>query len=346
MMKVRESGIEILRILCAIGIVWGHFNGQYALSDNSIISFLYNNIINSVTVSCVDVFIIISGFFLCDHNNRALGKPVSLLFQLIIVNVIFYFFYILWGGEFSLIDLLVKFIPINYFIILYCTLYLISPYLRPIYDSLTIANFKLMIILLLLLFSIEPMLDGILTHFNGGKPIPGFNTVGLYGNQAGYTIVNFLVLYLIGAYCKKSDVKDNYTKCRLLFLILCFLVVISIMGIIPINSYPWHISRFYDNIFVIGIAFCLFVLFQKIKISSNFINFIAKGAFACYIIHIQVLPFLSIIDNVTLSIKSNLLVMILFSIAMILIGVGFNYVYELFFSPFIKKIIKYNLRAY
>ena len=55
-----------------------------------------------------------------------------------------------------------------------------------------------MLVLILVLFTVWPtffdLIQGVL-----GKELLGISTIGMYGSQYGYTIVNFVLMYIIGA---------------------------------------------------------------------------------------------------------------------------------------------------
>lgn len=58
---------------------------------------------------------------------------------------------------------------------------------------------KRIIVLLGVLFLVYPMLVDLLKEISGNS-FNGLSTIGAFGSQQGYTIVNFVVMYLIGAY--------------------------------------------------------------------------------------------------------------------------------------------------
>ena len=87
-------------------------------------------IINNIrlfTFPAVDIFIIISGYFLCLNNRRTVGKLSTLVFQTIYVYLfLFVAKYVLLYYNID-IDAI---IPVKWFIPLYVTLYCISPFVN------------------------------------------------------------------------------------------------------------------------------------------------------------------------------------------------------------------------
>ena len=122
-----------------------------------------------------------------------------------------------------------------------------------------------------------------------------FLTIGKYGGDYGYNIVNFIMMYVIGAYIRRFDV-----KCKSSILVVVLLAVISaITG----WAYLDNISGFeaernaweYCNPLVIFEAVVVFLLFKNIRnLQSNFINLIARNCFFVYLLHIFFLRYLRI----------------------------------------------------
>ena len=83
--KKRESGIELLRILAMCGVVLLHIN-EKALPDCTVGSGNYYILetIESINICAVDLFIMISGYFLCVSQKRVLLKPLALFIQVVV----------------------------------------------------------------------------------------------------------------------------------------------------------------------------------------------------------------------------------------------------------------------
>ena len=59
-----------------------------------------------------------------------------MLVQVVIFRCAFYFIEVLLGTPFSRITFIGKLLPSNYYVILYLVLYVISPYINIVFDSL------------------------------------------------------------------------------------------------------------------------------------------------------------------------------------------------------------------
>lgn len=120
-----------------------------------------------------------------------------------------------------------------------------------------------------------------------GKEIVGLSSVGAYGSQWGYSLVNFVLLYIIGGYLRKCENKGFASK-RFLFLALfvCLCVLVfwarcnDRIGFFTERS-AWE----YCNPFVIGEAVCLFLLFEQQKPRySRIVNYVAGGG-SIFLLH-------------------------------------------------------------
>lgn len=206
--KLRDSNIELLRIIMMLGVVIMHYNNPlsgkallYASGFNRIIILL----LESVFIGAVNIFILIMGYHMYKNNKRPLNKPMSLLVQCIVFTLAINILRIVTGEiDLSLMRILRCFIPANYFVILYIALYFVSPYINAIVSSLNLRQAKRMLIILISAFSIYPTLVDLLFEIIG-REIMGLSTIGAWGSQYGYTIVNFSLMYVIGAIIRKYD---------------------------------------------------------------------------------------------------------------------------------------------
>jgi surface polysaccharide O-acyltransferase-like enzyme len=86
--KTRDSNIELLRVLASMAVIMLHFNSGGAFSEVKLDSangiILY--ILEGISICSVDLFVLISGFFLSKTFKRKSIKPVMLIFEVIVVN--------------------------------------------------------------------------------------------------------------------------------------------------------------------------------------------------------------------------------------------------------------------
>ena len=201
MMKAeRQSNIELLRLVAMAGVIIFHYNydnigGGFRYVTSGSINEQTLLLLESIAICGVNLFIMISGFFLSRTNTRSGGKALSIMVQVIVF----------WLVN-SLIQILLRrvdvrsetfaysLVPMNWFITLYLVLYLISPLINRAVNG--IGSWK-MIIGLVLLFSIIPTLLDVLYVITGNDFI-SLMTLGTNGSGKGYTIINFMLCYIIG----------------------------------------------------------------------------------------------------------------------------------------------------
>ena len=81
-MKVqRRPGIELLRIIAIFGVIMIHYYEAVKVFATDPLSAHSLIILRSLSASAVDVFIVISGYFLVSSNTRKLGKALTLFVQ-------------------------------------------------------------------------------------------------------------------------------------------------------------------------------------------------------------------------------------------------------------------------
>ena len=243
--------------------------------------------VTSLCVCAVDVFILITGYFSCQSDKRGIGKPLSLIFQVILCKELIYFFRAIFGNlELSVGGVIENLIPNNYFIILYVTLFIISPYINMLIRNLTASERRRMLLILLCIFSLWASLSD-KTSSLASEPIWGISPIGIYGSQAGYTIINFVLVYMIGASTRLGDFK---IKSRGKKYLLWYVIIVCC---IALWSY-WEYNRtdnnmnvsawFYCSPLVIGEAVVIFLFFKSFSFKSNWINQLAKAALFSFLV--------------------------------------------------------------
>lgn len=154
----------------------------------------------------------ISAYYLTDSQNRKTIKVVELIIQVIVFREAFYVMSTLLNKEPLLLkEFLINLLPVNYFVILYGVLYIISPYINILLDHLSRDALKKFLVVVLLLFSVWPVTVDIIETLYDNQ-LNGLSSIGLYGNQSGYTIVNFIVVYLVGAYIRCNEHRESPIK--------------------------------------------------------------------------------------------------------------------------------------
>ncbi len=280
----RKSNIELLRALLMFMVIILHYNnaemgGGFAAANGASLQIL--KWMETLSVCAVNCFVLISAYFMSTNSNRTLRKPLHLLGMVSGYQILSYVLQILVSktAVFQIRTLIVSAVPMNWFVTFFCVLYLISPYINPLFEALTKQQLQKCIGTCLALFVLYPtILEGGLSYLTGSSEWAGLGTVTMTGSAGGYTIVNFVIMYLIGGYLRKYPVRFSQRQCLAGFI----LASVVDYGISMFSS----VYTSYANIFVVLQAVTLFLVFQKWDMKSySVINFIAKSAFGIYLLH-------------------------------------------------------------
>ena len=276
----RNSSVELLRIVAMLMIVLSHVcvhsgidRGSMPLSLNRI--FIRWGSLGNLGV---DIFVMISGYFLCTKKNptTSLGK--------LLVQVWFYsvgLFIVCWlgfGYSYAKKDLLEVFLPTIFseywFFTAYFVLLMISPYLNAFLSQGNREGLQKLLFVLVLLWVL----------------IPTFTRQGMYGAE----IPQFILFYMIGAYFRMHP--DNcfqHKRIRMLVTLCSFgllfssTVIFEVIGT-RISFFVNQDALLYErrSLLVVGCAVGLFTnaIYAK-PFTNRFVNEVAACTFGVYLIH-------------------------------------------------------------
>lgn len=296
--KIRETSVELLRMVMAMGIVILHYNnpamgGGLKYVEEGSLNFYFLLFEQNLFICAINVFILISGYYLCTTEKRSFIKVCDLIVQIIFFKIVYYLYTVVSSDtQITLRGVVNCFVPNNYYVILYSTLYLISPYINMVMKKLSKKELKKFIFLNILIFSAYTILVDYAAVISG-LSLEGLSSVGIYGSSSGYTIINFMLVYIVGAYIKIGDV--SFSKKRLWCGLVCLMCLMNVVTIVEHKlGIGYGTEWFYNNPVIIIIAANIFLLFKELKIQSRIINEFSKASFACVVFHITVFPYLDI----------------------------------------------------
>lgn len=248
-----------------------------------------------------------------------------------------------FGGFFE------NFIPNNYYVMLYLALYYISPYINLVFEKLSVDEWNKFLKVMLVLFSIYPVAVYLSREILGVSWF-GPSTIGAWGNQQGFTITNFVLVYCIGGYLRYVGFPKIYYKRKNTFFIILSVVCV-IFGWSCMNELlqknGLRSAWVYYNPFVILLAVSLFIFFSKMNMKSGIINELAKASFSCFLVHGAVLGFFDIKEAV----KQPSTIMLLHVIVVVVCAYICSYfifqIYDMLSKPilgFFYKLIKLEKR--
>lgn len=285
----RIASLDVLRMILAVMVIILHFNNSnggkafiFAATNHGVYDFLLA--MEALSICAVNCFVMLSGFFLCTNQKRYVKKPILLIGTVVCYNVLFYGIEMIITQNFSVVLLLKQSLPINYYVWLYSTLYLISPYINICLNQLDKRKFQFFCIILTCLFIIWPTIVGMYTGMTG-TVIQQISTISSVDHGSGYTIIQFIVMYIFGAYIRKYSINLSGKFCLLIYLMSSMVVYVLM-----------HLSMAaleYCNLFVVLASFGLVVFFVKRKIKeSAFVSKLASVSFNVFLVHGFLMPYL------------------------------------------------------
>ena len=226
----RKSNIEALRILAAFMVINLHHNAlaNVAVGSGNYYALYY---IEVCSISAVDIFVLISGYFLSQTGQRKLSNIVLLLMDVSVIRGCNYILncIVFKRVDFSVRDLIGNVEPINWFITIYIALYVISPYINMGVSVMTQKEMKRFICILILVTLVWPtILEAYADVFGTGEVAWNINTVNRWGTSRGYDLVTFLVLYIIGTYIAKYRDEINILLSQVLVVVIVNSVLLVI----------------------------------------------------------------------------------------------------------------------
>lgn len=347
--KQRDSNIELLRAVLAFMVIILHFNsasmpgggGASALISVGSIRHSIVQMMEALSCCAVNVFILISGYFMARKREICVKQVLSLFIKVILYNIIFYFIIVCLKLEsFDRMIAFYRILPTNYFVMLYSVVYLFSPFIIFLFDNLSEKKVLLLISMLFLIFSVEPTIVNIWQNVMGIKLV-GINTVAMEGDAAGYNITNFFIVFMIGVFVQRCEFLH---KIKTLYWVLIYLVTSFVIFIL---SHFTSVAFDYSNSFVIVEAVALFKMFESYKIPYNrIINSLGRASFDIFLIHTNTLFLIyfwgkfKIAENyATLSLGRIVIFTLITTFSMFLLCYLISLIYRLLFSRLVERYL-------
>ena len=255
-------------------VLFVHLNGWMAgglvdWSDGNIpmIHKISQLIIQSLCVVCVNCFLIISGWYGLKLKFASVWK---MWVMLISIYVPFYLVscIIIESTQFSISGLLMKILAFpceSYFVQNYLMLLFISPVLNAFVETKS----NQLTLFALSLFAIEVIMESV------------FHNKCLYIEE-GYSLFHFVMMYMLARTANMH--KDIIMRVKKQWWIAGYFICAAIVCLL--NFTPYKHTWAYSNPFVVVESFLLFFPFLYHAFYNRFINWVAGGAFAVYIIQV------------------------------------------------------------
>ena len=185
----RSSNIELLRIVAMFMVVLGHYYVKGGFPDDNLINAnkLLMQFLGSWSKIAVDIFVIISGYFLVTQNFKwtKVVKFFSCTYFWSLATLCFGLFILNLDIDKSLIMKAVNpFTPLNWFARAYLLLYIIFPLLNKLIKYIGKTKLTILIGILTTVFYIIPTIKG--------------SSLGGYLNS----LFMFINMYFVGSYLR------------------------------------------------------------------------------------------------------------------------------------------------
>lgn len=279
----RESNLELLRILAMFGVLIVHADfGALGWPDGEEFRSIpyysvVRTLIESFALVCVNVFVLISGWFGIRFKWKGL---IKLLFQCGFFFFGIYFTLILCGLDRLSLSGLYKCLMFSdnaWFVKCYIGLLILAPVLNSFVEKVDRKTFKTVLILFFVFQSAYGWLS------NGAAFI-----------KDGYSTFSFMGLYLLARYIKtysprwsKLSVKSDIVLYIVFSLVTAMLLLVSLYAD---KSYIASIFFKYSSVFIIAASLFLVIGFGKKKFYNKTINSVATSCFAVYLFHFMLFP--------------------------------------------------------
>ena len=289
----RNSSIELYRIIATFAVLIVHFNGwfvgdwplpEYDISNPTLFR-TGQMVIEALSIICVNMFVVISGYF---GIKLKLSSIVKLYVYLALIYIPLYLLRFVSTHEFIIADFIEKCFVISYagyFIQCYFMLMILSPVLNAFIEKYDRKSFKWVILFLLLEFWFGCIMD-----------------VEELGYNHGFSVIHFVLMYMIARCIKLFE--DDIKKIRSWVWVFGYLLSTIVIIVCFMAGIKWCWD--YSNPIVVFSSVCSFLPFLYKTYYSKVINWIASGTLAVYIIHVtnRVQSILEMVDKNLLETKS------------------------------------------
>lgn len=278
----RQSNMELLRIVAMFLVLivhadfaaLGHPTYEQVVNETAVTLWRY--IFEGLAIVCVNVFVLLSGWFGIRPSIKGFSK---FIFQVFFFSLALYLFG--WGMDWNeltwkgWIETLTFSSPLYWFIVSYIGLYILSPVLNAYIEKAKASELGWTLVL----FYIFQTLYGCLLG----------DEYTIFKN--GYSTLSFVGLYLLAQYVRKFQPKwSQWNKMYDMGIYLVLSILIALIGFFGIyfriDGLNTQLLAYSDPI-VIASSLYLLLFFTKINIQSSVINFISASSFAVFLLHLN-----------------------------------------------------------
>lgn len=266
--KKKNANIELLRMLSMLMVVMLHALGKGRLlpnlAENGGVNGWIAWILECLSISAVNIFMLISGYFLIRSEfriRRLIELVLEVLFYAFGSFLICHAFGIDTGNDMNVYNTLFSVFPIHmdlyWFITSYIVIYMLQPLLKSGVEHMTQKQFGTMLIVLIIFESV----------FKTVLP------VRLEEDEFGYNVLWFLIVFLAGAYFRYYGFKHLTTSIKgaMTYFTATALIFIENVALMFVTAKTGRLSEIegvsteYNHIFVLLSAIGIFTAFINAK---------------------------------------------------------------------------------
>lgn len=287
---VRESNFELLRILAIFLIICFHYmiKGDWCFEAGTLEWFIQREFLICGEIGVI-VFILITGYFMASPNAERKWRKVFYLYatRVFYILLIRAFDFFVLGNPVTLSwDFFVRiFLPglsgPYWFVTVYLTIYIMSPYINSMIFSLPEKKMKEFLAISLILWCVIP------TAF---RFVYGTSEMGFNYNK----LIWLIVIYCIGAYIRIYEPGWAGSLQRSICFFAGVFVFMSLINL-AVEFLPRKIdwltlkeSAFWEpnTVLMLIVSVSLFNTFRLIKIKKSlWINMVSKTSLGVYMLH-------------------------------------------------------------
>lgn len=287
----RNYSLDLLKIIAILMIVMFHYTYK-GIIYNQLTNF--NKIIYSIVFHFgeigVNLFMLITGYFLCKQEKINKNKVIRFILDVYFYSILSIIIVICFKKYvFSYQDLFPISFSYYWYITAYIIIYILSPYINKLIKSLTQKEYRNLLTILFIIFSVIPTFVGF-----------------LQGDTEGFYFYNRFVwliyMYLIGSYiCLYKDklnilklttlnlVKKLFSLSIILILFIIFLFKLNIPILIPYDGIQLIKPYFMwqpNSILVFLVSTLIFLIFVKLNIKElKIIKLLSASTIGIYMLH-------------------------------------------------------------
>ena len=288
----RDSNIELLRVLSMLLVLVVHASFKSLGVPNALeiqqdpISAFLRFTSESVSIVCVNVFVLISGWF---GIVPKLNRFCEFLFQIIFYWILIYVLMVSFGKTQRIcgsdVFEILKY-DSYWFVRAYLLLYIISPVLNSFVNNSQKNSIELFLFL-----------------FYTAQTIFGFIIDNRWFDN-GYSPLSFMGLYILARYLRTYPCSFFNKKWNVIQLYFFTMIILTFIAFLcSLHSFPYTMRLYnYSSPLVIILSVCFFYFFVDFRFSNKFVNSIAVSCFSVYLLHTHPLLF----DQYYLSLVRNL----------------------------------------